>query len=103
MDTNRFLLHSPGCLVSPGHVAVLDEGEGIAVDLLGVVAGDGAEAGQPGVSLHADDHHELLGHSVVLGREGTAELQATSTGKSRNGSRDGLAARSPLSVISDAG
>lgn len=36
--TQTPLLHSPGCLVSPSHVAGLDEGKGIIANLLGIIA-----------------------------------------------------------------
>jgi len=81
--------------VSPSHVAVLDEGKGIVAHLLGIVAGQSAEARHLGVSWHADDHHQLLGHSVVLQREEVAVFQATPAGKSRKGRGDRLTARSP--------
>lgn len=43
-DVNHFLPYSPGCLMSPSHVAVLDEGKGIIEDLLGIVAGHSTKA-----------------------------------------------------------
>lgn len=52
--------------MSISHVAVLDEGKSIVAHLLSIIAGQGTKAGHAGVSLHADDHHQLLGHSVVL-------------------------------------
>lgn len=79
--------------MSPSDVAVLDEGKGIVAHLLGIIAGQSAEARHPGVSLHADDHHQLLGHSVVLQREEVAGFQATPAGKSRKGRGDGPAAQ----------
>lgn len=95
-DTNHFLPHSPGCLVSPSHVAVLDEGKGIVAHFLGIIAGQRAKARHPGVSLHADDHHQLLGHSVVLQREQVAVFQATPAGKSRKGRGVHPAAQNPV-------
>lgn len=95
-DVNHFLPHSPGRLVKPSHVAVLDEGKGIVAHLLGIIAGQSAKAGHPGVSLHADDHHQLPGHSVVLQGEQIVEFQATSAGQSRKGRGDGLAAQNPV-------
>lgn len=82
--------------MSPSHVAVLDEGKGIAAHLLGIIAGQSAKARHPSVSLHADDHHQLLGHSVVLQREEVAVFQATPAGKSRKGRGDRLAAQNPV-------